>query len=322
VDDRLAAEVDVFSRSDEDYVRAVYRLVLRRDPEPEGLERALGKLAAGTLSRATLVAELTETAEHGRVRAVDEAIAAALAARARGESLRHLAGPPWLDERIVEIPWVLSRLGRGAVLEVGHAFAEPAYLAALRRAGVERLVAVDLAERSVAGMDTVVGDVRELPFEQSSFDQVLLVSTLEHVGADNTVYGVDGGHPGGPAEALAELRRVLRASGRLLVSVPTGEPEDHGWFRQRDPVGWARLFAQAGFFVEEQEIYELTGAGWSANARFQPGGIRYGERGPAASAVLCAELSPRRLRRLVAPSGLAAVARRRLAPTAARFRRG
>jgi SAM-dependent methyltransferase len=322
VDDRLAAEVTVFSRADEDYVRGVYRLVLRRDPEPEALERALGKLADGTLSRATLVAELTVTAEHRRVRAIDDAIAAALAARARGARLRHLTGPPWLDERIVEIPWVLSRLSAGSVLEVGHAFAEPAYLAALRRAGLESLVAVDLAERNVAGVETVVGDVRELPFEQGSFEQVLLVSTLEHVGADNAVYGVDEERPGGPAHALAELRRVLRASGRLLVSVPTGEPEDHGWFRQDEPAGWAHLFTDAGFFVEEQEVYELTGAGWRANARFRVDGVRYGERGPAASAVLCAELSPRRLRRLIAPSGIAAVARRRLGPTAARLRGG
>jgi SAM-dependent methyltransferase len=322
VDDLLAAGVSVFSRGDEDYVRGVYRLVLRRDPESEALERALGMLAEGTLSRATLIAELTETAEHRRVRAIDDAIAAALAARARGDRLRHLTGPPWLDERIVEIPWVLSRLRGGAVLEVGHAFAEPAYLAALRRAGVERLVAVDLAERSVAGMETFVGDVRELPFQHGSFDQVLLVSTLEHVGADNVLYGVDEERPGGPADALAELRRVLHASGRLLVSVPTGEQEDHGWFRQDEPAGWAQLFAHAGFFVEEQEVYELTGAGWRANARFRAEGVRYGERGPAASAVLCAELSPRRLRRLVAPSGIAAVARRRLGPTAARFRRG
>jgi SAM-dependent methyltransferase len=322
VDDRLAAEVDVFSRPDEEYVRAVYRLVLRRDPEPEALERALAKLAEGTLSRATLVAELTGTAEHGRVRLVDDAIASALAARARGERLRHLSGPPWLDERIVEVPWVLSRLGRGAVLEVGHAFAEPAYLAALRRAGVERLVAVDLASRDIAEMETVVGDVRELPFESASFDQVLLVSTLEHVGADNAVYGLENEPPGGPADALSELRRVLRANGRLLVSVPTGEPADQGWFRQDDPAGWSRLFARAGFFVEEQEIYELTGAGWGANPSFRAEGIRYGERGPAASAVLCADLSPRRLRRLVAPSGLAAVAPRRLAPTAARLRHG
>ena len=320
MDDRLAAELDVFSRPDEQYVRDVYRFALRRDPDEDALERALAKLGEGTLSRATLLAELTATAEHGRVRLLDDAIAAAFAARALGVRQRRLTGPAWVDERIVEIPWVLSRLGSGAVLEVGYAFAEPAYLAALIRAQVERLVGVDLAERDAPGVEGTRADVRALPFEPGSFDQVLLVSTLEHVGADNSVYGVANDNPGGAAEALAELRRVLRPGGRLLLTVPTGEPGDHGWFRQDDPAGWNRLFARAGFFVEEQEIYELTGGGWHANPAFRADGVRYGERGPAASAVLCLELSPRRLRRLVTPSGLTAVARRKLGPRTARFR--
>jgi SAM-dependent methyltransferase len=320
VDDRLAAELDAFSGSNEEYVRAVYRLVLRRDPDGEARERAREKLAKGTLSRATLLAELVATEEHARIRQLDDAVASALAARGRGERLRRLTGPPWLDERIVEVPWVLARLAEGTVLDVGYAFAEPVYLAALVRAGCERLTGVDLAERDVRGLEAVVADVRALPFDDESFDQALVVSTLEHVGEDNTVYGVSGERAGGRLEALRELRRVLKPRGRLLVTVPTGEPGDHGWFRQEDVDGWQRLYARAGFFVEEQEIYELTSAGWAANPAFRPEGVRYGERGSGASAVLCAELSPRRLRRLVAPSGIKAVARRRLGPSYARLR--
>ena len=319
MDDRLAAELKGFEDGDEQYVRRAYRLVLRRDPDGEALERALAKLGEGTLSRAGLLAELVGNAEHARIRQLDDAVAAALAARERKERPRRLSGPPWLDERIVEVPWVLARLGTGTVLDVGYAFAEPAYLAALVRAGCERVVGVDLAGREVPGLEPVVADVRELPFDDATFDQALVVSTLEHVGADNTGYGVSSERAGGPLDALRELRRVLRSRGRLLLTVPVGEPAEHGWFRQEDDDGWRRLYARAGFFVEEQEIYELTGAGWAANPVFRPEGVRYGERGSGASAVLCAELSPRRLRRVVAPSGMKAVARRRLGPTYARL---
>jgi SAM-dependent methyltransferase len=215
---------------------------------------------------------------------------------------------------------VLARLGSGRVLEVGYAFAEPAYLAALLRAAPGELVGVDVAERRVEGLEGVVADVRALPFADASFDQVLLVSTLEHIGADNTVYGIEEAIEGGPLEALRELRRVLRADGSLLVTVPVGEPGDYGWFRQEDRRGWTRLFAQAGFFVEEEELYELTADGWRANPAFDAKGVRYGERGPAASSVLCAELSPRRLRRLFTRSGATATARRRLAPSYRKLR--
>ena len=69
------------------------------------------------------------------------------------------------------LPWVLSRLvSAGRVLEIGYAFAEPAYLAGLLRSGVE-LVGVDLAERDVEGMERIVADVRALPLPDESVDQ-------------------------------------------------------------------------------------------------------------------------------------------------------
>jgi len=321
MDPRLAAELAAHQGSDEEVVDALFQLVLRRPPEPEARERALAKLREGTLSRATLLHELVSSDEFARVRELDDAVVLGLAARARGERIRWLRVPGRSDERVVEIPWVLSRLRpAGRVLEVGYAFAEPAYLAGLLRAGVE-LVGADLAAREVEGMETVTADVRELPFPDRSFDQVLLVSTLEHVGADNTVYGLAAERDGGARlAALRELRRVLRRDGSLLVTVPLGEPGDHGWFRQEDERGWTRLYARAGFFVEELEAYELAPDGWRPAPGFRAAGVRYGERGPAASAVLCAELAPGRLRRLATPSGLRRAARRRAARTYRRVR--
>ena len=204
------------------------------------------------------------------------------------------------------------RLAGNRALEVGYAFAEPPYLAALLRAGFDELVGVDLAEADVPGMTGVQADVRDLPFDDRAFDLVLCVSTLEHVGADNSGYGLDAEDDGASRlTALRELRRVLAPSGRLLITVPCGEPGDYGWFHQDDVRGWTRLFTGAGFFVEEQEVYELTEEGWRTAPELVTAGLRYGERGPAASAVLCAELSPRRLRRLLSPDGIERTARRR-----------
>jgi SAM-dependent methyltransferase len=323
VDERLAAELAAHEGSDEDFVEAAFRLLLRRPPDEEARERALEKLAEGTLSRATLVHELASSEEFVRVRELDDGVALGLGARARAEPIRWLQAPPGTDERVVEIPWVLSRLRPSArVLEVGYAFAEPAYLAGLLRAGVE-LVGADLATREVEGMETVEADVRELPFPDRSFDQVLLVSTLEHVGADNTVYGLQAeGDPDSRLRALRELRRVLHRDGSLLVTVPLGEPGDYGWFRQEDERGWTRLYARAGFFVEEVEAYELTHEGWRATRGFRAEGVRYGERGPAASAVLCGDLRPGRLSSLVTPGGLRKATRRRAARTYRRLNRG
>lgn len=315
MDPLIRSGLDAYEASDAEFVERAFRDVLRRPADDEARERALAKLADGTLSRATFLHELATAPEAARARELDDAIALGLAARSRDEPLTWLQAPAGTDERVIEIPWVLSRLApAGRVLEVGYAFAEAPYLAALLRSGVE-LVGVDLALRDVEGMERVEADVRDLPLPDESVDQALLVSTLEHVGADNSGYGLaTEDAPASRADALRELGRVLRPGGRLLVTVPLGEPGDHGWFRLDDVAGWTGLFASAGLFVEEQEAYELTQDGWRAAPGFRPEDVGYGDRGPAASAVLCTALSVGRLRRLVSPDGLSRTVKRRLRP--------
>jgi len=315
VDPLIRSGLDAYETSDADFVERAFRDILRRPADDEARERALTKLADGTLSRATFLHELATAPEAARVRQLDDAIALGLAARARGEPLTWLQAPAGTDERVIEVPWVLSRLvPSGRVLEVGYAFAEAPYLAALLRSGVE-LVGVDLAGRDVEGMERVQADVRDLPLPDADVDQALLVSTLEHVGADNSGYGLQAEEaPASRADALRELGRVLRPRARLLVTVPLGEPGDHGWFRLDDVAGWNGLFASAGLFVEEQEAYELTADGWRAAPGFRAEGVGYGDHGPAASAVLCTALSVGRLRRLATPDGLSRTVKRRLRP--------
>jgi len=142
----------------------------------------------------------------------------------------------------------------------------------------------------------VIFDVRDLPFPDGSFDFALFVSTLEHVGLDNTVYGVDAARDeGGQPAALRELHRVLARDGRLLLSVPTGVRDDQGWQVQRAPLEWIGLFEDAGFVVYEDELYLHTDDGWRTATLAEAESARYGSSGPGAGAVLLAELRPARL---------------------------
>jgi SAM-dependent methyltransferase len=293
VDDRLQAHLELAGLSDEEFVRRAYRLILRRDPEPAALERRV--------SRATLVRELVASEEFARLEAIDHAIAAA------GDG-RFLEAPSGNDERLIEIPWALARVRPGdRVLDVGTANAEPAYVAALAGRARE-ITGVDLAETDIPGIRTVVADVRDLPFEDGAFDLVLCVSTLEHVGRDNRVYGAaQEADPHGVADALDELRRMLADGGRLVVTVPCGEPEDHGWFVQLEPDAWNNAFLGAGFSVLDEEIYALGPEGWRAAPDFDPAGVRYGD---SAAAILCASLGPVSGARRIARRARGAVARR------------
>jgi len=299
----LGAWLDAAAAGDEEFVERAWRLVVRRAPEPAARDAALAKLRDGTLSRAGLLRELTASEEFERVALLDGALAFAAAERARPRDVRgparprELRAPAASDERAIEIPWCLARYdGERRVLDVGYAFAEPAYLAGLVALGAPELSGADLAEAEVPGLQPIVADVRSLPVADGAFDLVFCISTLEHVGRDNDVYAVDAPKSEeGDEAALRELHRVLDRNGRLLVSVPTGERDDQGWQLQRTPDDWIVVFERAGFLVFEDELYVRGPDGWRTGTLAQAGSARYGANGPGADAVLLAELRPARV---------------------------
>jgi SAM-dependent methyltransferase len=278
----------------EDFVEQVWRLVLRRKPEPSAAER----LERGEVSRARLVREMVESREFELLELLDDGLALALRERlsprqVRGPARpRGLHAPAWSDERPIEIPWCLARYdGEARVLDVGSANALAAYLEGLRALGAPGLVTVDLAQPA-----DVIADVRDLPFEDASFDLAVCISTLEHVGLDNSVYGAgEERDDSGQERALRELHRVLARDGRLLVTVPTGERDDQGWQLQRPPLDWVELFERSGFVVFEDELYVHGADGWRSGTLAEAEAARYESPGPGAGAVLLAELRPVRI---------------------------
>jgi O-antigen chain-terminating methyltransferase len=265
----------------DDFVERAWELALRRKPDPGSLER----VDRGEVSRARLLRELVESREFERVELLDDGLARARFERRQGGRPRELLAPAWSDERAIEIPWVLARYtGEPRVLDIGTAFAERAYVDGLRDLHPHDLVTVDLAEPA-----DVIADVRDLPFEDGRFDVVFCVSTLEHIGRDNTTYDVDAPRDEqGDEAALRELRRILSSEGRLLISVPTGVHDDQGWQVQREPLAWIALFERCGFLVYEDELYVRGDDGWRTATLAEARRATYADNG--AGAVLLAEL--------------------------------
>lgn len=269
----------------DDFAQQAWRLILQREPD----EDAAGRLARGEVSRARLVRELVESREFERVELLDDGLARALAERLKQGRPRELLAPAWADERAIEIPWALARYaGERRVLDVGYAFAEAAYLEGLAALGADELVGVDLAEKEVPGLRSVVADVRSLPFDDAGFGLAYCISTLEHVGRDNTRYEVAGDRD--DDGDLAALRQLRRVSDRVIVSVPAGAHEDQGWQVVRDPLDWVERFERAGFLVYEDELYVHSPDGWRTATLDEARTAGYGEH--SAGAVLLAELRP------------------------------
>jgi SAM-dependent methyltransferase len=103
--------------------------------------------------------------------------------------------------------WLYPRLCRsmkGRTLDIGCGIGD---MLAFRA----DTVGVDINEHNVGhckqrGLDARVMQVDKLPFGAAAFDSVLLDNVLEHISD--------------PSPLLAEVRRVLRADGRVVVGVP------------------------------------------------------------------------------------------------------
>jgi SAM-dependent methyltransferase len=284
MDERLAAHLEQAALSDEEFVEGAFLLLLRRPPDDEARGHALAALSEHGLSRAGLLAELADSEEFRRLRVLDDGIGRGAAARATGERPHELLAPGEFDERPIELAWTLGRYrGERRVLDLGYAFAEPAWLTAVLALGAQELTGVDLTERDVPGIAAVRADARRLPFDARSFDLVFCVSTLEHVGGDNSRYELDAEQDAeAPLAALGELRRVTARGGKILLTVPCGPtPED--WYLRQPADAWRTWFRKADLYVYDEEVYVQEDGVW-----------RHGPRD--GEGVLCAELHPGRRR--------------------------
>jgi len=155
----------------------------------------------------------------------------------------------------------------GAITEVGYAFAELRYLEVLRSLNIPNLVLLDVNEdierAQAAGGTAVVADVRDAPFEDGTVDLVLCISTIEHIGKSNTTYGIADDLSEGRQDipALREMARWLRPGGRVLLSVPYGRLEDHGWLTNYDREHLDALIDASVLTIASEQYLELSG-GW------------------------------------------------------------
>ena len=121
-----------------------------------------------------------------------------------------------------------SRSG-GAVLDAGSALNHLHVLDRLRDR-MDELDIVTLAPEPGTVPDVraryVYADLRSLPMRDATYDRVVSISTLEHVGMDNAYYGAEDRVTTDPQPellaAVRELRRVLKPGGECLITVPGG----------------------------------------------------------------------------------------------------
>lgn len=145
------------------------------------------------------------------------------------------------NERVIEIPWALQQLPQaGRVLDVGSC--EAVYLGVVQQPDRElhcldpRDCSREVPAGAVFHHQSLIGN--DLP--RSSYDAVLLISVLEHIGLpcyEQVPF------PGGDEAALAEVRDLLKPGAPAILTVPAGQSKIVSWYRQYSPADLRRLFA-------------------------------------------------------------------------------
>lgn len=191
----------------------------------------------------------------------------------RGEALPANYGHG-IDERIVEYPWLVSRLPRGSqmLLDAGSAlnFKPLMMLPVLKEKTVHVLT---LHPESncfwQSGVSYEFADLRDLPFKDSYFDQIACLSTLEHVGLNTEIYTserVESLQKGDYKIAAGELWRVLKPGGRLYLTLPFGKPCDLDWLQQFDAAMIGSLLELLRPREVSEVYYRYDARGWSVSS--------------------------------------------------------
>jgi len=200
-----------------------------------------------------------------------------------------------LPERVVEL--LLARLSYAPgnrVLDVGHANIMQCHRRLLLSLpGPRHLTGIDIAD---PGYDTrplyersIKADITNTGLPEGSFDLIWCISTLEHVGMDNSGYTATfatGTHMA--AQALREMVRLAAPGGHVLITVPYGKFEDHGWLMNIDRERWQALLAVVRPYAAVHESYfsHSPKTGWSRAEPDALGTVGYYDQQNAGAAAI------------------------------------
>lgn len=182
-----------------------------------------------------------------------------------------------IDERIIEYPWVFSHLNDKPenILDAGSTFN---FWPIISHGKIKnkKLTIMTLAPESknfpVRNVSYVYGDLRSMPFPNDYFDVISCISTVEHIGFDNSQYlnkndtparaDCNKKEPYSFLVAVEELKRVLRPGGTFFITVPFGLRKDYDFFQEFDAGMIGEIIKVLGQENIAVLYYKLGKTGW------------------------------------------------------------
>lgn len=205
-----------------------------------------------------------------------------------------------LDERIVELPWVVKQIPKSSlVLDAGSALNHEVVLRHLGHSQIYITTLYPELYRNNSGVSYVYQDLRSLPFRDDYFDCVASVSTIEHIGLDTRCYKNQAGLrdfdtvQGDHLSAIAEMKRVVKPGGEVLITAPFGRQMLHkNQWQIFDLAMVQQIIAAFDPAASELRFYRYTDQGWCRASADDCARAEYhGNGSPGSGAVFLLKLS-------------------------------
>ncbi len=210
-----------------------------------------------------------------------------------------------MSERCVEVPWAAALLkDTKSILDIGFSMSPPEWMGVLLRVrelnadlvGIDIIDPVRVESRyradqveAVLKVPVRVEDFLSAQPDDSLFETVTCISTLEHIGFDKATDPTNTKSVFARAESVSELNEFrdpstdsafldsaygfLEPTGRLIISVPAGSggpilhQDSLGFYTHQfeyGPEQWSELLADPRYEVEQERFYRYNAeSGWA-----------------------------------------------------------
>ena len=180
-----------------------------------------------------------------------------------------------IDERCVEIPWIFSQLttGNKRILDAGSALNHE-YIVKKEIWQNKQFHIMTLAPEGNCfwkrGISYIFGDLRDIPIKDHFYDTVISISTLEHVGFDNTMFINSKQYaehrPDDFLAVVNEIQRILKPKGTFLLTLPFGKYQNLGIAQQFDSDLLDKLVGAFSPSYFQKTFYKYSENGWSLSS--------------------------------------------------------
>ncbi len=165
------------------------------------------------------------------------------------------------SERVVEVPLILSSIPKNKSLKILDIGCRYSILAIQLASLGHKVDGIDINSYNLKhpNFNFKRQDIIKSGFKENTFDIVISLSTLEHIGLGR--YG-DQLDKEADTKVVKEVSRILSSNGRLLLTVPFGNKGVTPWYRVYDFPSIEKLLKDNGFKIDGMKFYREQEKGY------------------------------------------------------------